>query len=107
MMNSLAFNRTQVLCRVLALPVCVCSKGLFLHTHVFRELFSLHPCKKTKLFFLFFPLGTWTPVIRAALSVQCRLEPALTTSPIAPPPFLPQPGPMEEIFRKSRNSVSH
>jgi len=27
------------------------------HTHVLRELFSLHPSKKAKLLFLFFPPG--------------------------------------------------
>lgn len=44
--NSLAFNLTQVLHRVLSLPVCVCSKGLLPlqrmpSTHMFLESCSL------------------------------------------------------------------
>lgn len=41
-------------------------------THIFREFFTLHPYKKVKLLFLFFPPGTWIPVICATLSVQCQ-----------------------------------
>lgn len=111
--DSLAFNLTQVLHRVLALTVGICSKDLFplqriapSPPHVFREL-SLRPYKKAKLLFLVFPLGTWIPVICTTLFIQCRSEFALKTSPVTPSPFLPQPDPMEKSFRESRNSVSH
>lgn len=102
--NSLAFNLMQALRWVLALPVCVWSKGPFPwqrmpSTHMFLESCSLCiPIRKQNYYSRFSHGGRGLQWYELHCQFSAGRSTASTISILVPP---------GKSFRESRNSVSH